>query len=350
VLQTSNQLTPARMQLVRRSALSLALAAAVLLLWVASGLAVPAPLAGFSVQLQGFVTIFLGIFIEALPFLFAGVIASSVISLLVSPERIRRLSPRSPVLAALLGALLGLAFPVCECGSVPTARRLMSKGAPLPLGIAFVLAAPAVNPIVIASTWVAFSRWPLMVAGRIGLTILIAMAVGLLLGIHPQPTTLLAETAAAEDCPDDHCHDDSHNHAHAGQGRIRAIALHASGEFFEMARYLVIGGLIAATLQTAIPRTALMALGQGPIVSALVLIALAVVLSICSTVDAFVALAFAGSFLPGAILAFLVFGPMVDIKSVLMFTSTFRRRTTALMVVLSFQMVLLAAIVINLYF
>jgi uncharacterized protein len=346
VLRTSDQLILVRTHLVRRSALSFALLVAVVLLWVASGLVVPAALAGFSAQLQGFVTIFLGIFIEALPFLLAGVLASSAISLFVSPERVRRLSPRSPVLAALLGALLGLAFPVCECGSVPTARRLMSKGAPLPLGIAFVLAAPAVNPIVIASTWVAFSRWPLMVVGRIGLTILIAVAVALLLGIHPQPTALLTESDTAEDCADDH----SHNQAHAGHGRLRAIALHASGEFFEMARYLVIGGLIAATLQTAIPRAALVALGQGPIVSVLVLIALAVVLSICSTVDAFVALAFVGSFLPGAILAFLVFGPMVDIKSVLMFTSTFRRRTTALMVLLTFQMVLLAAIAINLYF
>jgi uncharacterized membrane protein YraQ (UPF0718 family) len=135
-----------------------------------------------------------------------------------------------------------------------------------------------------------------------------------------------------------------------GQSRLRALALRASSEFFEMARYLVIGGLIAATLQTAIPRAALMSLGQGAIISAVVLIALAVLLSICSTVDAFVALAFVSSFMPGSILAFLVFGPMVDIKGVLMFTSTFRRRTTLLMVLLTFQMVLLTAIVINLYF
>jgi uncharacterized protein len=314
-----------------------------MLLWLASGLLVPSALTRLSAQLQGLVTIFLGIFIEALPFLLAGVLTSSAIHLFVSLEHVRRLSPRSPFLAALVGALLGLAFPVCECGSVPTTRRLLLKGAPLPLGIAFVLAAPAVNPIVIASTWVAFGGHPAIVLGRIGLTILIAAAVGLILGSHPRPQEVLV--------PPGQEHDDEHDHDHGPhqQGRVRAVLTHASGEFFEMGRYLVIGGLIAATLQIIVPRTTLLALGQGPVVSILVLMALAVVLSICSTVDAFVALAFANSFLPGALLAFLVFGPMVDIKSVLMFTTTFQRRTVALMVLLAFLMVLLASTIINLY-
>jgi uncharacterized membrane protein YraQ (UPF0718 family) len=308
---------------------------------IAGGLAAAIAPAGQAGRLQNLATIFLGIFIEALPFLLAGVIASSAIHLFVSPEQVRRLSPRSPLLAALAGSLLGLAFPVCECGSVPTTRRLLAKGAPLPLGIAFVLAAPAVNPVVIASTWVAFGGRPEIVAGRILLTVLIASATAVALGIHPRPHELLA--------PLDHQHDHDHEHERAGRSRFDALLSHASDEFFEMGRYLVIGALIAATLQTLIPRTALLALGQGPLTSVLVLMALAVILSICSTVDAFVALAFASSFLPGALLAFLVFGPMVDIKSVLMFRTTFQRRVVALMVLLTFQMTLLAAVIINLY-
>jgi uncharacterized membrane protein YraQ (UPF0718 family) len=330
-----------------------ALAAAAV--WLASGFGVPVTLAQVSVRLQGLVTIFLGIFIEALPFLLAGVLVSSAIHLFVSAETVRRLSPRNPALAALVGALLGLAFPVCECGSVPTTRRLLAKGAPLPLGIAFVLAAPVVNPIVIASTWVAFGgRWEIVLA-RIGLTIIIAAAIGLVLGLHPRPRELLARRPAAADA---HLHDPWHRHADhpdhehlhdVGGSRLRAVLAHASGEFFEMGRYLVFGALLAAALQVLIPRPALLSLGQGPVVSALALMGLAVILSICSTVDAFVALAFVSSFLPGAVLAFLVFGPMVDIKSVLMFGTTFRRRTVALMVLLAFQMTLLAAVIINLY-
>lgn len=330
------------------SARWLALAPALLLLWIASDLAVPGSLQPLSRRLQTFVTIFLGIFIEAAPFLLAGVVVSSVIHLFLSPAQIQRLIPRSPVLASGMGALLGLGFPVCECGSVPTARRLMLKGAPVPLGIAFVLAAPAVNPIAIASTWIAFSGRLDMVLGRVALTAFVAMVVGIVLGVHSQPASLLAplQQNGEQDAPGPSCGCSHEPHTH---GRVPHLLTHVSSEFFEMGRYLVIGALIAATLQTFIPRAALLSLGQGPVISVLVLMMLAVVLSICSTVDAFVALAFVGSFLPGAILAFLVFGPMVDIKSVLMFGTTFRRRIVLAMTLLTFQMVLLAGVVVNLY-
>jgi uncharacterized protein len=325
----------------------------VVLLWLASGLPIPAELNQFSSQLQGVVTIFLGIFLEALPFLLAGVLASSAIELFVTPAQLARLTPRNPLLAALAGAFLGLLFPVCECGSVPTARRLMQKGVPVPLGIAFMLAAPVINPIVIASTWVAFGHRPEIVLGRIILTLLIAVITGVVIGLHPQPQQLLADpTTDHGEHVHDHHHDHNHEHDHGqepSQNKLRSLLGHASIEFFEMGRYLVIGGLIAATLQVIIPRTLLLALGQGPVVSIIALMALAVILSICSTVDAFVALAFAQSFLPGALLAFLVFGPMVDVKSVLMFGTAFRRRTVLWMVILPAQLVLLAGVVINIY-
>jgi uncharacterized protein len=332
---------PTRLGWLRQLLTVLLLLTVTLTLWVASGLLIPTVLQPLSIRLQGLVTIFLGIFIEALPFLLAGVFASSAIHVFVSPERIRTLSPRSPVLAALSGALLGLAFPVCECGSVPMTRRLLAKGASLPLGIAFVLAAPAVNPIVIISTWVAFSSAPQIVVGRIGLTVLIATVIGVVLGIRATPEQLLAPTNTAHNEPHEHTHD-------APAQRWGALLTHAIGEFFEMSRFLVLGALIAATLQTVVPREALLAIGAGPIRAPLVMMALAFVLSICSTVDAFIALAFVNSFPPGALLAFLVFGPMVDIKSVLMFTTTFRRRTVAHIVMLAAVMSFAAGVLINL--
>ncbi len=281
------------------------------------------------------IQVFLGIFFEALPFLLAGALVSSALHLFVPEAQVRRWLPRSSVAAAAAGAVLGMGFPVCECGSVPAARRLISKGAPVPLGIAFVLAAPVVNPIVIASTWAAFNDWRL-VAARVGLTAGIAMLVGVLVGLHPAPATLLAR----------HPH---HDHDHHHEGWLRALLGHAAGEFFEMGRFLVLGALVAAALQTFIPRESLEALGQGPLTSVLAMLALAVVLSICSTVDAFVALAFAQTFLPGALLGFLVFGPMIDIKSLLMLTTTFRRRVVAIIALLVFQCVLLAALLVNVY-
>jgi hypothetical protein len=331
---------------------ALAVLGLALALWVGSGLLVPAALDPWRGALTSFVTIFLGIFIEALPFLLAGTLVSSALHLFVSDDAIQRLCPRRPLPAATAGGLLGLLFPVCECGSVPATRRLIAKGAPLPLGLAFMLASPVINPVVIASTWVAFNGDPLLVGGRIGLTLLVAVVVALLLGLHPRPAEVLAPVAPVTGEPE-HDHNHHHHHEHGelqtlGQ-KTSAVLRHTGAELFEMSRFLVIGGLLAASMQTLVPQSTLLGLGQGAVISVLVLMLLAVVLSICSTVDAFVALAFAGLFAPGALLAFLVFGPMVDIKSVLLYTSTFRLRMVALVVLLTFQLVLVAGIAVNLW-
>jgi uncharacterized membrane protein YraQ (UPF0718 family) len=307
-----------------------------------------APLPGVDAlapRAQALVTIFLGIVIEALPFLLAGVLVSSAIHLFVSTETIQRLSPRSSWGAASLGAVLGLAFPVCECGSIPTARRLLDRGAPAALGIAFVLAAPVVNPIVIVSTWVAFSGDPLIVGGRIVLTIIIAMLIGVAVGRAGSACRSPAGSAAPHH---DHDHDHTHDRAAGWGARIRAVLDHSADEVFEMGRYLIIGAMIAATLQVAIPRATLLAIGGDAFGGTFALMVLAMVLSICSTVDAFVALSFVGTFSSGAILAFLVFGPMIDIKALLMLTTTFNRATVARMAIGAALLSAIAGIAISL--
>jgi uncharacterized membrane protein YraQ (UPF0718 family) len=319
----------------------LAITVAVGLLAVAGR--VPTALAGPGPALGALTTIFLGIFIEAVPFVLLGVLVSSALHLFVGEELVARLTPRQPVLAGLTGGLLGLVFPVCECGVVPVCRRLVQKGAPLSLGVALLLAAPVVNPVVIASTWVAFGGDWRIVAWRVGLTLAIAVAIGSIVALHPEPRRLLAAPLAP---PPAH-----HGHSHRGGPgeRLRALLWHSGAEFVEMSRYLILGALLAALLQMVVPRPALLALGDWPVAAVLVMIALAVVLSICSTVDAFIALTFASAFGPGALLAFLVFGPMIDIKSTLMFLTIFRRRAVAVIVLLAFQMVLLATLLITYY-
>ncbi|HEY0736902.1 MAG TPA: permease [Herpetosiphonaceae bacterium] len=318
----------------------LAFVPVLILLWIGTAWALPPFLAGFTPRVQGLITIFLGIFIEALPFVAAGVLVSSIIALFVGDELIQRFTPKEPFSAALVGALLGLAFPVCECGTVPTTRRLLHKGAPLPFGVAFLLAAPVINPIVIASTYVAFNGDWLMVGGRIGLTLLIAINVALVLSWLPRSEALLAPGVAHTDdgCGCQHTHKRS----------LAGVFQHGAEEFIEMSRWLVLGALLAATLQTFVPRSMLLGIGDGPIVSVVVLMALAVVLSVCSTVDAFLALALSQAFGPGALLAFLVFGPMIDIKSTLMFLTTLSGRAVALIIALVVPLVLAAGISINL--
>ncbi|HSH82582.1 MAG TPA: permease [Herpetosiphonaceae bacterium] len=312
-----------------------------LLLWIAGGRALPAALAPLTPRAQGLVTIFLGIFIEALPFVLAGVLVSSAIAIYVSDSVIQRLAPRGRFGAAFAGSALGLLFPVCECGTVPTTRRLLHKGAPLPFGVAFLLAAPVVNPVVIVSTYVAFSGDWLMVGSRVGLTILIAVTTALVLSWLPRQSTLLAPSLARSTggCG---CEHESH-----GRSLIGALS-HSADELIEMSRWLILGALLAATLQTFVPQSVLLSIGGGPVISVVLLMALATLLSVCSTVDAFLALALSSTFGPGALLAFLVFGPMIDIKSGMMFLTTLSPRAVTIIVALVTPLVLTAGVLVNL--
>lgn len=299
---------------------------------------------------QTFVTIFLGILVEALPFLLAGSIVSGIIEVYVDRGIFDRFLPRRPIPAAFVGALMGFAFPVCECGVVPVTRRLYQKGLPLSVGIAFLLAAPVVNPVVIVSTYVAFGWGPILI-GRLLFSILIAFAVGCLFSFAKPEELLLPQTAdQAQHNHHEHNHND-HDHNEVEHTHKRSIwqAIAIGGEdFLDMARYLIIGSMLAAGMQTVVPQSALLALGSGPVISVVVLMILAFILSICSTVDAFIALSFVSSFTTGSILSFLVFGPMVDIKSSLMFLGVFRRRSVLYLILLPLLFSLVIGIFINL--
>ncbi|MBL8045970.1 MAG: permease [Anaerolineales bacterium] len=306
-------------------------------------------LAGLLDQLSIFSTIFLGIFIEAAPFLMLGTLASGLVEVFLNQNDFSRWVPRNPFAAALVGGLLGIVFPVCECGVVPLTRRLVRKGLPISASVAFLLSAPVFNLIVIASTLAAFGPGPVLF-GRIGLSLLIAVATGAIFAFEKRPERLLLPQnlpviAGASGSLEIPVQAIDRTPLPRKLRRVLGIAV---DEFFEMGRYLVFGGLLAALMQTFIPQSSLLGVSTGPVVSVLVLIALAVLLSICSTVDAFIALAFTGTFTTGSILAFLVFGPMVDIKSTLMFLGVFKRRAVVYIVLLPLLMSILAGIFINL--
>jgi uncharacterized membrane protein YraQ (UPF0718 family) len=269
-----------------------------------------------------FVVIFLGILYEALPFLTAGALVAAGIHLFMRPEWLSGMLPKHPWLRTISGGLLGILFPVCECGSIPTARSLMHRGAPVSFGMAFAMAAPVINPIVLISTSVAFAGvwgWD-FVAWRFVLTLMVATLVAQWL---PMPAVMPVVQM------DDHTHAD-----HDEQLPVVRWLSHAAVDWLDMARYLVVGAVIAASLQVVVPSEFFLTLADTPWLAIPAAMMLAAVMSICSTVDAFVGLSLANTLPPAAVMAFLVFGPIIDLKSIPMFAGLFGWATTLRMLVL----------------
>jgi uncharacterized membrane protein YraQ (UPF0718 family) len=295
-------------------------------------------------RLSDFVTLSISVVIESLPFVFLGILLSVVVRFWVPDTVIHRLLPRRRVLRRAALSLLGVLLPVCECGNVPLARGLMMKGLSVPEAMTFLLAAPILNPVTIVTTYQAFGWDDGILVGRIVGGFVIANLVGWLFSLHPRPDDLLTPGFSAA-CKHEAAHA-GHSHAAAGAGarrglagvfspagraaqkiKLRGAVVAFSEETSAMLPALVVGSAIAGAIQVGLSRDILLALGSNPIWSVLALMILAFVIAICSNVDAFFILSFGGTFLPGGIVAFLVFGAMLDIKMVTLLRTTFTTAT-----------------------
>ena len=274
-----------------------------------------------------FKTMFVSIVLEAFPFILLGVIVSSLIQEFVPDWYVQKLIPRNPLLGVTVACLLGVVFPICECGMIPVARRLVKKGLPLYAAVVFLLAGPILNPVVFAATALAFRSRPEIIYSRMGLAFVVAAAVGLLVYSFVRQNPLKPESARA---PDHHSHEHEHGHGHGGGNKLFSAFEHASSEFFEMGKYLAFGALLTAGIQTFLDRGSLAAVAQSEWTSHWFMMGFAYILSICSTSDAFVASSFASMFPAASLVSFLVFGPMLDLKSTFMMLSVFRAKFVAL--------------------
>lgn len=250
--------------------------------------------------------VFIAVSVQALPFLVLGVVVSGTIATFLKPSLIRRVLPTNVALAVPVAAFSGAILPGCECSSVPVAARLTQRGVPLPAALAFLLSAPAVNPVVLVATAVAFPHRPMLVFARFFASILTATVVGWLWIRVGVPIS-------------------GRGNEHDHRGGWRAMVDASLHDFVHAGGYLVIGAAAAATLQTVVPRGALDRIGSNPVLAVFALAALAIVLSICSEADAFVATGLT-QFSLTARLVFLVVGPMVDLKLIALQVGTFGRR------------------------
>jgi uncharacterized protein len=254
-------------------------------------------------------TIFVAIAIQATPFLVLGVTISAAIAAFVPAGALPKLLPQQPALAVPVAAVAGAALPGCECGSVPIAGRLVARGAPAAAALTFLLSAPAINPVVLVATAVAFPGKPEVWVARLLASLVAATVVGLTWSRFGRDDLLERARRA-------HTHEGSRASVFAGTAQHDL--LHAGG-------FLIVGAATAATLQTAVPRSVLDAVAGSGVGAALALAALAVVMAICSEADAFVAASLT-QFSLTARLAFMVVGPMVDVKLIALQAGTFGGR------------------------
>src|ERR1700686_1419542 len=321
----------------------------------------------FTFNLQDFSISFLSILFEGVPFMFIGRLLSGIIDAFVPSEKMEKILPRNPITAMALSGVLGVVFSMCECGVVPVIRRLIRKGVPVSCALTYLLSAPIVNPIVALSTFAAFrGQHPAIVTSmRLLMGFGVAFACGMIVrrirlnkmlnramlaslrkrstlsSAHSQQraqepvlaTAYAGATSernavfpivAAEEIVQ--LHDEVHAEKHFAQKIVGAIRC-AAFDFLDVGFYLIIGAAIASVFNTAIHREVLLPLASNHLFATTGMMVLAGLLSLCSTSDAFIAANFL-AFPVTAKLAFMVFGPMMDMKLLFMYGLVFKKRFT----------------------
>lgn len=266
-------------------------------------------------------TIFLSIVIEALPFVMLGCVISGALHVFLTPERVKKILPKNKFLSIVVGSFMGFFFPSCECGIVPIVHQFVKKDVPTYTAFAFMITAPIINPIVLFSTYIAFGNSMKFVIWRVVGSMLVALVIGIWLAyINKAPILQQAEfkeIVAGEE--------DEHQHGKESfWHKCWSVLTHGIDEFFDTGRYLIFGSLMAAAMQTYLPTGAMLQLGHTKLLAIIVMLILAATLSLCSEADAFIGSSLLSLFGNGPVVGFLVFGPMVDIKNLLMMKRYFK--------------------------
>lgn len=301
-----------------------------------------------------FVVSLMSIVYEALPFVIIGALISGILEELLPQQLFAKMIPKNRSLAIAGSALLGLIFPMCECGIVPVMRRLLGKGLPLGCAVAYMLAAPIINPVVIASTWAAFTgdrsnvdglTSAQMVALRCGMAFIAAFIVGTVINrlaakvgvnnlVKVPINTGTSLTMADEEAK---------KPVMQRLSNIASVALH---DFIDITCFLILGAMLAASLQTFEIVNKVSFLFTNPWTAALIMMIIAVLLCLCSEADAFVAANMLKVPLAGKI-SFLVLGPMFDLKLLFMYTRVFKPRLIITIVLLLWVIVYVLSMAVH---
>ena len=277
--------------------------------------------------------IFISIFFESLPFLLLGSLISAVIETFVKDETFEKIIPKNPILGSLVGVFLGFFLPACDCAVIPVSKRLIKKKVPINVAISFLLASPIINPVVLLSTYYAFYKTnPEIFYFRLLFGIGIALIIGIIMGIIFNKKDVTLNNIS---CECEHVH----LHPKGLKFTLKAIIKHTALDLFEVVKYLMFGALIASVCQVLLPRTILTFFNDNQILSILILMLFAYLISLCSTSDSFVGRTLLSSFSKSSILAYLLLGPMIDVKNTFVLCGNFKKSFTITLILLIFVVI-----------
>lgn len=283
--------------------------------------------------LKDFSIIFVSIFFESFPFLLLGAFISSLIEVFISDETIVRIIPKNRILGTFVGIILGFFIPACDCAVIPISKRLIQKKVPLNVCISFMLASPIINPVVLASTYLAFYKTnPGIFYSRLILGILIAFVIGIIMDIIFHKSSVVVD----KDCSCCHHHDSN---------KFFSIVNHTVLDLFDVLKYLIIGACIASLCQVLIPRNVLNFFDGNNIISILILMIFAYLISLCSTSDSFVGKSLLSCFSSSSIVSYLLLGPMIDIKNTIVLLGNFNKKFVIVLITLIFSFVFLFSMI-----
>ena len=310
--------------------------------------------------------LFMSILLEAFPYLLLGALISSIIERFVPNSFFSRIIPKNPILGSIVGVIMGFFLPCCDCAVIPVAKGLIKKGVPQNVATSFMLASPIINPVVLLATYNAFALTnKSMIGYRVGVGVLVAIGAGMLVNIFTKGISfkdVKGQVADHDDscgCGHNHHHHDEEEdacgcgHAHHDDAnasfmmKMLDVMRHTAIEFFDVGKFLIIGALIAASVQILVPFKAFSILSNYTVLSIVLMGIFSYLMSLCSTSDAFVAKSFVGAISNASMLSFLVISPMLSVKNTIVLSGNFSKKYIVLLNLTVFILTCIACVVVS---
>ena len=296
--------------------------------------------------------VFLSILFESLPFLLLGAFISAIIEHYVSEEKMAKMFPKNIFLGSIVGIFLGFFLPACDCAVIPISKRLIQKRVPISVAVSFMLASPIINPVVLLSTYTAFSKVDMSIFYyRLILGIIVSLIIGIIMGIIFKDKEILKDSV--EELKEDTLEDDFKElekytkNNHYFFNNVKSILEDTSKDFYDVLKYLMVGAIIASSIQVFMPRSILTFFNANPICSIIVLMIFAYLISLCSNSDSFIGRSLLNTFGSTGVLAYLILGPMIDIKNTIVLMGNFKSKFVWSFIGLIFLFVFLFSLVVG---